>query len=309
MKYLDDDQIKELLRDKEGKVIDAVESAFLNKTAKMVPKVYLNAHSDGDFRAMPASLESYAVLKWIGVFPNNKKFKLPTTIGTLLLNDRFTGKPLMAMDCTTLTAYRTAATSAIAAKYCAPKAKNFAIIGCGLQAKYHINAYNEVFGTNIDIQFYDRSQKTQTDMMRWLGVNFAASSYGRNDSVKQAVRDADVVTTLTPSTKPYLDIHDLKSGCHVNAVGADAVGKRELMTNVIDGSANVICDDIEQALHSGELQYNVWPNLEIKNIGSVIKNKKASSKGISVFDSTGVAIEDIAIAELIYRLSNDYKTK
>ena len=308
MKYLDDDQIKELLRDKEGKVNDAIESAFLNKTAKMVPKVYLNAHSDGDFRAMPASLESYAVLKWIGVFPNNKKFKLPTTIGTLLLNDRFTGKPLMAMDCTTLTAYRTAATSAIAAKYCAPKAKNFAIIGCGLQAKYHINAYNEVFGTNIDIQFYDRSQKTQTDMMRWLGVNLAASSYGRNDSVKQAVRDADVVTTLTPSTKPYLDILDLKSGCHVNAVGADAVGKRELMTNVIDGAADVFCDDVEQALHSGELQYNVWPNLEINNIVSVIKNKKAPNKGISVFDSTGVAIEDIAIAELIYRLSNDYKT-
>ena len=309
MNYLQDDQIKDLLDEKWGQVIDSIESAFLNKTAEMVPKVYLNAHSDGDFRAMPASLESYAVLKWIGVFPNNKKFKLPTTIGTLLLNDRFTGKPLMAMDCTTLTAYRTAATSAIAAKYCAPKAKNFAIIGCGLQAKYHIDAYNEVFGTDIDVQFYDRSQKAQTDMMRWLGVNFAASSYGRNDSVKQAVRDADVVTTLTPSTKPYLDIHDLKSGCHVNAVGADAVGKRELMTNVIDGSANVICDDMEQALHSGELQYNVWPNLEINNIGSVIKNKKAPNKGISVFDSTGVAIEDIAIAELIYRLSNDYKTK
>ena len=308
MNYLQDDQIKDLLDEKWGQVIDSIESAFLNKTAEMVPKVYLNAHSDGDFRAMPAVLESYAVLKWIGVFPNNKKFKLPTTIGTLLLNDRFTGKPLMAMDCTTLTAYRTAATSAIAAKYCAPKAKNFAIIGCGLQAKYHIDAYNEVFGTDIDVQFYDRSQKAQTDMMRWLGVNFAASSYGRNDSVKQAVRDADVVTTLTPSTKPYLDILDLKSGCHINAVGADAVGKRELMTNVIDGSANVICDDMEQALHSGELQYNVWPNLEINNIGSVIKNKKAPNKGISVFDSTGVAIEDIAIAELIYRLSNEYKT-
>ena len=309
MNYLQDDQIKDLLDEKWGQVIDSIESAFLNKTAEMVPKVYLNAHSDGDFRAMPAVLESYAVLKWIGVFPNNKKFKLPTTIGTLLLNDRFTGKPLMAMDCTTLTAYRTAATSAIAAKYCAPKAKNFAIIGCGLQAKYHIDAYNEVFGTDIDVQFYDRSQKAQTDMMRWLGVNFAASSYGRNDSVKQAVRDADVVTTLTPSTKPYLDILDLKSGCHINAVGADAVGKRELMTNVIDGSANVICDDMEQALHSGELQYNEWPNLEINNIVSVIKNKKAPNKGISVFDSTGVAIEDIAIAELIYRLSNDYKTK
>ena len=304
MNYLQDDQIKDLLDEKWGQVIDSIESAFLNKTAEMVPKVYLNAHSDGDFRAMPAVLESYAVLKWIGVFPNNKKFKLPTTIGTLLLNDRFTGKPLMAMDCTTLTAYRTAATSAIAAKYCAPKAKNFAIICCGLQAKYHINAYNEVFGTNIDIQFYDRSQKTQTDMMRWLGVNLAASSYGRNDSVKQAVRDADVVTTLTPSTKPYLDILDLKSGCHVNAVGADAVGKRELMTNVIDGAADVFCDDVEQALHSGELQYNEWPYLNITSISDLIKNNKTMqlNKGVSVFDSTGVALEDIALAILVYEL-------
>ena len=307
MKYLDDDQIKDLLDNKWGQVIDSIESAFLNKTAEMVPKVYLNAHSNGDFRAMPAALESYAVLKWIGVFPNNKQFNLPTTIGTLLLNDRFTGKPLLAMDCTTLTAYRTAATSAIAAKYCAPKAKNFAIIGCGLQAKYHIDAYNEVFGTDIDIQFYDRNEKAQKDMMRWLGVNFAASSYGRSQSVKEAVRDADVVTTLTPSTKPYLNILDLKSGCHVNAVGADAVGKRELMPNVIDGASFIVCDDEEQAQHSGELQYNVWPNLEINNIGSVIKNKKAPNKGISVFDSTGVAIEDIAIAELIYRLCKGYK--
>jgi len=302
MKYLDDDQVKELLDNKWGQVIDTIESAFLDETADMVPKVYLQAGKVGDFRAMPAALGGHAALKWIGVFPDNKKFDLPTTIGTLLLNDKFTGKPLLAMDCTTLTAYRTAATSAIAAKYCAPEAKSFAIIGCGLQAKYHIDAYNEIFGTNIDIQFYDRNEKAQKDMMLWLGVNLAASSYGRNESVKQAVRDADVVTTLTPSTKPYLDILDLKSGCHVNAVGADAVGKRELMTNVIDGSANVICDDIEQALHSGELQYNVWPNLEINNIAGVIKNKKAANKGISVFDSTGVAVEDIAIAELIYRL-------
>ena len=302
MKYLDDDQVKDLLDNKWGQVIDTIESAFLDETADMVPKVYLQAGKVGDFRAMPAALGGHAALKWIGVFPDNKEFDLPTTIGTLLLNDKFTGKPLLAMDCTTLTAYRTAATSAIAAKYCAPEAKSFAIIGCGLQAKYHIDAYNEVFGTNIDIQFYDRNQKAQKDMMRWLGVNLAASSYGRNESVKQAVRDADVVTTLTPSTKPYLDILDLKSGCHVNAVGADAVGKRELMPNVIDGAGFIVCDDLEQALHSGELQYNVWPNLEINNIDGVIKNKKAANKGISVFDSTGVAVEDIAIAELIYRL-------
>ena len=74
------------------------------------------------------------------------------------------------------------------------------------------------------------------------------------------------------------------------------------MHNVIDGAGFIVCDDLEQALHSGELQYNVWPNLEINNIAGVIKNKKAANKGISVFDSTGVAVEDIAIAELIYRL-------
>ena len=302
MKYLDDDQVKDLLDNKWGQVIDTIESAFLDETADMVPKVYLQAGKVGDFRAMPAALGGHAALKWIGVFPDNKQFDLPTTIGTLLLNDKLTGKPLLAMDCTTLTAYRTAATSAIAAKYCAPEAKSFAIIGCGLQAKYHIDAYNEIFGTNIDIQFYDRNEKAQKDMMLWLGVNLAASSYGRNESVKQAVRDADVVTTLTPSTKPYLDILDLKSGCHVNAVGADAVGKRELMTNVIDGSANVICDDIEQALHSGELQYNEWPHLEINRLKHLIKSHKIMQldKGVSVFDSTGIAIEDVAIANFIY---------
>jgi len=306
MKYIDNIQVGEILDGKWSHIIKSIESAFLDKTAKMVPKVYLNAHSNGDFRAMPAALEGYAVLKWIGVFPNNKQFNLPTTIGTLLLNDRFTGKPLGAMDCTTLTAYRTAATSAIAAKYCAPKAKNFAIIGCGLQAKYHINAYNEVFGTNINIQFYDRNEKAQKDMMRWLGVNLSASSYGRNESVQSAVRDADVITTLTPSTEPYLNILDLKSDCHINAVGADAVGKRELMPNVIDGAADVICDDSVQAFHSGELQYNEWPYLPVTSLPTLIANHKTMqlNKGVSIFDSTGVALEDIAVAILVYKLYN-----
>ena len=98
--------------------------------------------------------------------------------------------------------------------------------------------------------------------------------------------------------------YDLRNNCHINAVGADAEGKRELMTNVIDGSANVICDDIEQALHSGELQYNEWPHLEINSLEHLIKNHKTMqlNKGVSVFDSTGVALEDIALAILVYEL-------
>jgi len=309
MQYLSDTEVKGLLENKWLQITEAIESAFIDPSADMVPKVYLKAGNAGDYRAMPAALGGYAALKWIGVFPNNSKGdnpmgkKLPTTIGTLILNDRFTGLPLLAMDCTTLTAYRTAATSAIAAKYCAPKAREFAFIGCGLQAQYHIEAYESVFGhMNMTVETHDRNRDAMKKLHEWIGRENIASAWGYNDNVEDAVKHADVITTLTPSTEGYLNILDLKSNCHINAVGADAEGKRELMTNVIDGSANVICDDIEQALHSGELQYNEWPHLEINPLKHLIKNHKIMQldKGVSVLDSTGVAIEDIAIAIFIY---------
>jgi alanine dehydrogenase len=309
MQYLSDTEVKGLLENKWLQITEAIESAFIDPSADMVPKVYLKAGKAGDYRAMPAALGGYAALKWIGVFPNNSKGdnpmgkKLPTTIGTLILNDRFTGLPLLAMDCTTLTAYRTAATSAIAAKYCAPKAREFAFIGCGLQAQYHIEAYESVFGhMNMTVETHDRNRDAMKKLHEWIGRENIAGAWGYNDNVEDTVKHADVITTLTPSTEGYLNILDLKSNCHINAVGADAEGKRELMTNVIDGSANVICDDIEQALHSGELQYNEWPHLEINPLKHLIKNHKVMQldKGVSVFDSTGVAIEDIAIAIFIY---------
>ena len=309
MQYLSDTEVKSLLENKWLRITEAIESAFIDPSADMVPKVYLKAGKAGDYRAMPAALGGYAALKWIGVFPNNSKGdnpmgkKLPTTIGTLILNDRFTGLPLLAMDCTTLTAYRTAATSAIAAKYCAPKAREFAFIGCGLQAQYHIEAYESVFGhMNMTVETHDRNRDAMKKLHEWIGRENIAGAWGYNDNVEDTVKHADVITTLTPSTEGYLNILDLKSNCHINAVGADAEGKRELMTNVIDGSANVICDDIEQALHSGELQYNEWPHLEINPLKHLIKNHKVMQldKGVSVFDSTGVAIEDIAIAIFIY---------
>ena len=104
MKYLDDEIVKDLLRNQWAQIIQVIEEAFVDPTADMVPKVYLEAGNAGDYRAMPAVLGGYAALKWIGVFPNNPKGenpmgkKLPTTIGTLILNDRFTGLPLLEMD-------------------------------------------------------------------------------------------------------------------------------------------------------------------------------------------------------------------
>tara|TARA_R100000808_G_C2151519_1_gene160619 strand:- start:958 stop:1911 length:954 start_codon:yes stop_codon:yes gene_type:complete len=317
MIYLQDGEIEDLLRSKWSEVIKSIEEAFIDPSAYMVPKVYLKGKG-GDFRAMPAALKSYAALKWIGVFPKNCQVDdpryfdgppLPTTLGTLIFSDRHTGYPLMTMDCTTLTAYRTAATSAIAAKYCAQNATEFAFIGCGLQAKYHIKAYETIYGNNIDIQLYDKNERVQKDMMRWLGKKLFARSYGRNKTVKEAVKSASVITTLTPSTEAYLDICDVKNNCHINAIGADAKGKRELMSNVIDGAADIFCDDHVQASHSGELQYNEWPYLNVIGISDLIKNHKTMqlNKGVSVFDSTGVAIEDIAIAKLIFELYHGRK--
>ncbi len=316
MVNLNDDQVSELLEGKWHQVIDAVESAFLDETVETVPKIYLQAGKAGDYRAMPAALGGYACLKWIGVFPNNKEHGLPTTLGKLILNDRYTGHTYAVMDCTTLTAYRTAAVSAIAAKYCAPEAREFAFIGCGKQAKYHIEAYETVYGhLNMIVETHDKNKQSMKELHEWIGDESIAHCWGYNDNVEDAVKHADVVTTLTPSTKPYLNFKYLKENCHVNAVGADAEGKRELLSNVIGEAENIICDDRDQAFHSGELQYfDEWGHIRpecsiVFSLRELIENKKAINpeKGVSVFDSTGISLEDVAIGVLVFTLMMNNK--
>ena len=306
MKQLNDLGVDALLYKRWGEVISSIESAFLDDSAKMVPKVYLDSHTHGDFRAMPAALGDYACLKWIGVYPNNHLISsLPTTLGTLLLNERETGKPLMAMDCTTLTAYRTAATSAIAAKHCLPNnIREIAFVGCGLQAYYHFLAYREVFPNIKTVSLYDKNEEAIQKLANKIPKSFNVIKYPSN--VEQAIRQADLITTLTPSKEPYLDFNYLKNNCHINAVGADAIGKRELMANVITRASNIVCDDPAQAFHSGELQYTFGQDLNTWSLRHVIKNRTEMDleNGVSVFDSTGVSLEDIAIGILVYSLYN-----
>ena len=305
--HIRNEQVEDLLCYKWLDVAEAIESAFVDETADMIPKTYLDGWG-GDFRAMPAALGDYAAVKWVSVFPDNWKKEKHTVGGMLVLSDRRTGETLATMDCRALTAYRTAATSAIAAKYCAPDAREFAIIGCGIQGRYHVEAYEAICRSHmsLNISLYDHDERAQRIFFNWLGRERLCQSWGRNKSVKDAVQHADVVTTLTPTTEAYLNILDLPDRCHINAVGADAAGKRELMGNVIDGAKTIVCDDPQQALHSGELQYNEWPKLDVNSLKYIIKNHESMdlNSGVSVFDSTGVAIEDIAIAKLIYELSS-----
>ena len=316
MNYIDDSTIATILNwdnhgvrfGRWGEIIQRIEDAFLDPSVEMVPKTYLNAHPQGDFRAMPSALGDYACLKWIGVYPNNHLIShLPTTLGTLLLNDRETGKPLIAMDCTTLTAYRTAATSAIAAKYCAKNAKEIAFVGCGKQTYYHFLAYREVLPELETVKLYDRDETALSGLKSKIWKEASFDNLETFNNLEDSVKNADIVTTLTPSTTPYLNVDHIKSNCHINAVGADAIGKRELDERIMEKAADIICDDPEQAFHSGELQYvNRLPYFEVLTLSDLIKSHETMQldKGISVFDSTGVAIEDIALAILLYECVN-----
>lgn len=316
MKYIADSEVSEILEGRWDEIIEYIEEAFIDKSSDMVPKIYLDVHNDGDFRAMPSAFAEYACLKWIGVFPRNREIGQPTTIGSLLLNCRNSGKPLMAMDCSTLTAYRTAATSAIAAKYCAPNdLREVAFVGCGKQAYYHFLAYKSIFPDEIQaVSLYDTNEDAVAALSKKIKKH-KVNVFNYVDNVSQAISKAGIITTLTPSRKPFIKLKDVPNNCHINAVGADAVGKRELCSEVISECDNILCDDPIQALHSGELQYSdEWGHIfegcsTITSLKEVIENpeKHDFNESLSIFDSTGVAIEDIATAILVYRLYNSIR--
>tara|TARA_R100000808_G_C2142865_1_gene150654 strand:+ start:736 stop:1668 length:933 start_codon:yes stop_codon:yes gene_type:complete len=306
MDHLSNEQVRDILFRNEDTVVEYMENVFrdyVDGTAEMVPKIYL-AMRNGDYRAMPARWGDYSGVKWISVYPDNHKHNLPTIHGTLLLNDTYTGQPIISMDCAELTAYRTAAVSALAAKHLtdAEDVNTIAIVGCGYQAHLHATMYRAVFPNLQQVKVYDKSSAAARSFCDWLQDHYIGSSWSVCECVRATCANSDVVTTLTPSTEPYLGVTDIDSVKHINAVGADAVGKRELESSIWSKCALVV-DDWTQASHSGETQYRKDIN-GYRTLGNVITSGgKELLDQPTVFDSTGLAIEDIAIGRLIYELS------
>jgi alanine dehydrogenase len=298
---LDRKAVKGLL--KMSDVINAVEEAFKmcgEGKGKMPPKVYL-ALERGDFRAMPASLPGCAGVKWVNVHPQNPSLGLPSVMAILIYSDPETGYPLAIMDATETTAYRTGAAAAIASKYLARRdSHTLGIIGAGFQAHTQILAHAELFNP-ISINVFDVSQAAVDKLMH----TFSRFSI-RNCSVQEAVT-SDIVCTLTPSRSPVVKKEWIRPGTHINAVGADAPGKEELDPSILK-EAIVVVDDFKQASGSGEI--NVPIQKGVYSVGEIYgtlaevvagrKKGRASSKDITVFDSTGIAIEDIAVARLLF---------
>lgn len=283
--------------------LSAVERAFTahgRGDALMPPKVYLSLPKyDGDFRAMPAFLDGAAGVKWVNAHPRNpEKHKLPTVRAVYVLSDPETASPLAIMDGTLLTAWRTGAAGGVAAKYLAKKnPRTLGLVGCGVQARVLIDAHRAVFGNALELLLADASEATAKALQAEKG--------GRVVSTQEA-SGADIVCTSTPSRVPVVKREWVRPGAHINAMGADAPGKQELEPRILlDG--RVFIDDTEQALHSGEVNVPLHdgllkPEQIAGTLGEVLAGKKPGRAGdeITVFDSTGLAVQDLSLARALY---------
>lgn len=293
-------------------VLTAVEQAFRDWAegkGSMPPKAYLLLDK-GDFRAMPAALPEAAGMKWVNVHPNNPSHGLPTVMAIMIYNDPQTGYPLAVMDATDITAYRTGATAAIASKYLArPDSHTLGIIGAGRQAYTQVEAHAQLFRLNL-IRVYDRSREATRKLIG------AFPELPLEECLLEETAACDIVCTLTPSRVPFVKKEWIVPGAHINAVGADAEGKEELEPAILK-EAIVVVDDLRQASAAGEINVPIAKGTfsadEVYGtLGEIIigrKQRRKSREAITVFDSTGVAIEDLAVAKLLYgkaRKSGDY---
>lgn len=282
--------------------VQAVEGAFAafgRGEATMPPKVYLQIEDhDGDFRAMPSRLGESAGIKWVNVHAQNRKrYGLPTVMAVYVLNDASNAFPLAVMDGTSLTALRTGAAGAVASKYLVSKRPaTVSFIGCGVQARTLHGAHAVVF-EGFESLAYDRNRET--------AERFAEEVGGRVVSLAEAA-GADIVCTATPSRAPFVRAEWVRTGAHINAMGADAPGKQELESQVLK-NASVYIDDIHQATGSGEINVPL-ANGELSEsdiagtLGEVAAGllPRPAAGATTVFDSTGLAIQDVALARAIY---------
>jgi alanine dehydrogenase len=283
--------------------IVAVESAFAAHArghAQMPPKVYLPLPQyNGDFRAMPAYLDGTAGVKWVNSHPDNPvKHGLPAVMGVYILSDAATAMPLAVMDATLLTALRTGAAGAVGSKYLAvARPRSLGFVGCGVQARVLLEAHRVLYGHDLELRMADgRPQAAEA---------FAAEAGGTVTSVEQAAA-CDVVCTSTPARSPVIKRSWVKEGAHINAMGADGPGKQELDPALLV-AATLVIDDHAQAHHSGEINVPLARGLLGKDdifatLGEIVAGSKAGRTGdeITIFDSTGLAIQDVALARAIY---------
>ena len=289
--------------------------AYGEGRVNMPPKSYLTL-AKGDFRAMYGEIflsvgDHICGLKWVNVHPQNPGRGLLTVMAKILLNDPETGLEWADMDGTHITNYRTGAAGGLAAQYLARQdAVRLGLIGAGAHARTQVAAVLKVRPIK-EIVIYDRhlahAQAFADYVMATHGVQARAAA-----TAAEAVQGLDIVVTTTPSSSPVVMREWVSPGTHINAIGADAAGKQELEAAILSG-AKIVVDDWAQASHSGEINVplargELTPQQIYGSLGEVVAGKKPGRRTpeeITVFDSTGLIIQDLALGYAVYRRAQD----
>jgi alanine dehydrogenase len=270
--------------------------SFARGEWQMPPKLYLPSPPNGDFRAMPVRGEGLAILKWITSFPGNPRRGLPTVTGILMVSDAVTGEPVAIMDARAVTALRTGAVAAMATQELAPEtASTVGLIGCGLHGAWvgRCMADSE-YGPGV---CFDPNPDAAGAVAAELGWEVG--------DLGEALA-CDVICTVTPGHEPVVEAGDLAPGRHLNLLGADGPGKAETELAALERvrvEGRLFCDEWGQASHGGELTGAVAAGLvgreDVTELGSVcagLAPGRGDDGEITLFDSTGLAIQDLAIA-------------
>ncbi len=294
-----------------AEVIVAVEEAFDAYEAdrvQMPAKSYVDLPEyNGDFRSMPAYMDAgewdAAGIKWVNVHTDNPaEYDLPTVLGTMIYSDPRNAFPLALLDGTTLTRKRTGAAAAVATDHLAvADASSLGIVGAGVQSYTQLEAISTV----RDIEQVVVSDKREEAVEQFV-EQFDDEFDVRGGSIAEAA-SCDVLSTVTPVESPIVSADDLGEHTHINAMGADAPGKNELAPGIVT-SAKLVIDDYEQCTHSGEINVP-WSEGMLSDedlpgeLGKIVADKRpgrTAGDGVTVFDSTGLAIQDVAAAHVVY---------
>jgi alanine dehydrogenase len=277
------------------RTVEAVREGFIAYAKgewAMPPKIYVAAYPNGDFRAMPAIGAGHAVLKWVTSFPVNLERGLPTVKAIVLMSDAETGMPVAVLEGSALTALRTGAAAVLAAETLGRrKAKTVAVIGAGVNGRATARTF---LARRREVMIWDVDPERARAVAEELGATVAAS--------REQALAADIVATLTPAYEPLIAENSLRPGQHISLMGADGPGKCEIAPREI-ARTHVFCDEWAQASHAGELQHSVREHLvkreQVTQLGDVLAGLapgRANGKEITTFDSTGLAIQDLALA-------------
>lgn len=278
-----------------GEAIDRVRQALLrHHTGEWVmpAKVYLESPPYGDFRAMPARGDGLALVKWVTSFPGNPSKGLPTVTGVICVSDATTGEPLLLLDARSVTALRTGAVAAVAAQaLAAPGARTVGILGCGLHGAWAARCMTAAgYGPGICHDPSDEAARALADELHW-------ETGSREDAL-----GADVICCVTPGAQIVVDAANLRPGQHLNMLGADGPGKSEASIDAV-AACTLFCDEWEQASHGGELTAAVQAGRirreQVTELGAVLAGDapgRADAAAVTLFDSTGLAIQDLAVA-------------